>query len=92
MRYSYFQEDFREEDEDDDTNDGGDTKKSFYAPSDQASFHANSFMELNLSRPLLRACESLGYTKPTPIQVYETKRSYLYEIKCVYFIFSQLLP
>ncbi|XP_028120113.1 DEAD-box ATP-dependent RNA helicase 28-like, partial [Camellia sinensis] len=25
-------------------------------------------MELNLSRPLLRACEALGYTKPTPIQ------------------------
>ncbi|KAE8691698.1 hypothetical protein F3Y22_tig00110882pilonHSYRG00013 [Hibiscus syriacus] len=25
-------------------------------------------MELNLSRPLLRACETLGYTKPTPIQ------------------------
>lgn len=65
---AYKQEDFREEDEDDDTNDGGDTKKSFFAPSDEASFHANSFMELNLSRPLLRACESLGYTKPTPIQ------------------------
>ncbi|KAE8685687.1 hypothetical protein F3Y22_tig00111095pilonHSYRG00645 [Hibiscus syriacus] len=26
-------------------------------------------MELNLSRPLLRACETLGYTKPSPIQV-----------------------
>ncbi|PKI66360.1 hypothetical protein CRG98_013162 [Punica granatum] len=25
-------------------------------------------MELNLSRPLLRACEVLGYAKPTPIQ------------------------
>ncbi|KAG6648444.1 hypothetical protein CIPAW_07G148200 [Carya illinoinensis] len=25
-------------------------------------------MELNLSRPLLRACEALGYIKPTPIQ------------------------
>ncbi|KDO84896.1 DEAD-box ATP-dependent RNA helicase 28 isoform X3 [Citrus sinensis] len=25
-------------------------------------------MELNLSRPLLRACEALGYSKPTPIQ------------------------
>lgn len=25
-------------------------------------------MELNLSRPLLRACETLGYKKPTPIQ------------------------
>ncbi|KAE8656451.1 hypothetical protein F3Y22_tig00117000pilonHSYRG00078 [Hibiscus syriacus] len=25
-------------------------------------------MELNLSRPLLRASETLGYSKPTPIQ------------------------
>ncbi|KAF9611796.1 hypothetical protein IFM89_035781 [Coptis chinensis] len=25
-------------------------------------------MELNLSRPLLRACDTLGYQKPTPIQ------------------------
>ncbi|RLN28601.1 hypothetical protein C2845_PM05G17990 [Panicum miliaceum] len=33
-----------------------------------ASFHANSFLELNLSRPLVRACEALGYQKPTPIQ------------------------
>ena len=38
-------------------------------PSDGASFSANSFIELNLSRPLLRACEALGYSKPTPIQV-----------------------
>ncbi|GAB2219154.1 hypothetical protein Droror1_Dr00006784 [Drosera rotundifolia] len=42
--------------------------KSFFAPSDGVSFHAKSFMELNLSRPLLRACEALGYSKPTPIQ------------------------
>lgn len=45
--------------------------KSFFAPSDGASFHADSFMELNLSRPLLRACEALGYVKPTPIQVFQ---------------------
>lgn len=43
---------------------------AFFASSDGASFHANSFIELNLSRPLLRACEALGYHKPTPIQVY----------------------
>ncbi|OVA19622.1 Helicase [Macleaya cordata] len=42
--------------------------KPFFAPSDGTSFHANSFMELNISRPLLRACEALGYHKPTPIQ------------------------
>ncbi|KAG1354122.1 DEAD-box ATP-dependent RNA helicase 28 [Cocos nucifera] len=41
---------------------------AFFASSDGASFHANSFIELNLSRPLLRACEALGYHKPTPIQ------------------------
>uniref|UniRef100_A0A5B6ZJ45 DEAD-box ATP-dependent RNA helicase 28 n=1 Tax=Davidia involucrata TaxID=16924 RepID=A0A5B6ZJ45_DAVIN len=46
----------------------GRDSKSFFASADGASFHANSFMELNLSRPLLRACEALGYTKPTPIQ------------------------
>ncbi|ESR48439.1 DEAD-box ATP-dependent RNA helicase 28 [Citrus sinensis] len=59
-------EDYKPEDEDDFSN-AGDTK-SFFAPADGASFHANSFMELNLSRPLLRACEALGYSKPTPIQ------------------------
>ena len=43
--------------------------KPFFSTVDGVSFHANSFMELNLSRPLLRACETLGYKKPTPIQV-----------------------
>ncbi|CAN6485308.1 unnamed protein product [Victoria cruziana] len=41
---------------------------SFFSSSDGACFYANSFIELNLSRPLLRACEALGYQKPTPIQ------------------------
>ncbi|XP_020584076.1 DEAD-box ATP-dependent RNA helicase 28 [Phalaenopsis equestris] len=40
----------------------------FFASAEGASFHANSFLELNLSRPLLKACEALGYHKPTPIQ------------------------
>ncbi|XP_038900039.1 DEAD-box ATP-dependent RNA helicase 28 [Benincasa hispida] len=61
------QEDYRPEDDDDGTSNADDSK-SFFAPSDGASFHANSFMELNLSRPLIRACEALGYAKPTPIQ------------------------
>lgn len=61
------QEDYRPEDDDDGISNAGDSK-SFFAPSDGASFHANSFMELNLSRPLIRACEALGYAKPTPIQ------------------------
>ncbi|KAM7505684.1 hypothetical protein LguiB_004588 [Lonicera macranthoides] len=62
------QEDFRPEDDDDVTTAGAGDTKSFFASSDGVSFHANSFMELHLSRPLLRACEVLGYTKPTPIQ------------------------
>ncbi|KAH0455977.1 hypothetical protein IEQ34_016009 [Dendrobium chrysotoxum] len=41
---------------------------NFFASAEGASFHANSFLELNLSRPLLKACEALGYHKPTPIQ------------------------
>ncbi|XP_044478644.1 DEAD-box ATP-dependent RNA helicase 28-like [Mangifera indica] len=61
------QEDYKPEDEDDETTNAADGK-SFFAPSEGTSFHANSFMELNLSRPLLRACEVLGYSKPTPIQ------------------------
>jgi ATP-dependent RNA helicase DDX27 len=44
------------------------TPKPFFSTVDGVSFHADTFMELNLSRPLLRACETLGYKKPTPIQ------------------------
>ncbi|KAK7859215.1 dead-box atp-dependent rna helicase 28 [Quercus suber] len=61
------EEEDRIEDEDEETGDAVGVK-SFYVPSDGASFSANSFIELNLSRPLLRACEALGYSKPTPIQ------------------------
>jgi ATP-dependent RNA helicase DDX27 len=32
------------------------------------TFDAKAFEELHLSRPLTRACEVLGYKKPTPIQ------------------------
>ncbi|CAH2078860.1 unnamed protein product [Thlaspi arvense] len=42
--------------------------KPFFSTSDGVSYHADTFIELNLSRPLLRACETLGYKKPTPIQ------------------------
>ncbi|XP_059634590.1 DEAD-box ATP-dependent RNA helicase 28 [Cornus florida] len=62
------QEDYRSEDGDDETNAVGVVSKPFFASSEGTCFHANSFMELNLSRPLLRACEALGYVKPTPIQ------------------------
>ncbi|XP_021283677.1 DEAD-box ATP-dependent RNA helicase 28 isoform X4 [Herrania umbratica] len=61
------QVDYRSEDDDEEKSNAGESE-SFFAPSEGTSFHANSFMELNLSRPLLRACEALGYTKPTPIQ------------------------
>ncbi|GMY39090.1 DEAD-box ATP-dependent RNA helicase 28-like [Fagus crenata] len=61
------EEEDRHDDEDDETGNAAEVK-SFYVNSDGASFHAKSFMELNLSRPLLRACEGLGYSKPTPIQ------------------------
>ncbi|GKU90116.1 hypothetical protein SLEP1_g4156 [Rubroshorea leprosula] len=53
------QEDYRSEDEDDDKSNAGNSK-SFFGPSEGASFHANSFMELNLSRPLFRALEAMG--------------------------------
>lgn len=64
------QEDYRSEDEDDVATTSGNDVKPFFAPVDGVSFHANSFLDLHLSRPLLRACEALGYTKPTPIQVF----------------------
>lgn len=65
----FVQEDYRPEEEDEEEGNDGDIK-SFFAPSGGTSFHADSFLQLNLSRPLLRACEALGYSKPTPIQVF----------------------
>ncbi|KAJ1255389.1 hypothetical protein BS78_K247700 [Paspalum vaginatum] len=61
------EEDAREEEDTAEQNGTVDPSK-FFASSEGASFHANSFLELNLSRPLVRACEALGYQKPTPIQ------------------------
>lgn len=40
----------------------------FAATPDGTRFEAGSFAELQLSRPLLKACDALGYTHPTPIQ------------------------
>ncbi|MFS8018369.1 putative RNA helicase [Helianthus anomalus] len=64
------QEDYNPEEEDEapTTKASGGDNRSFFTKADGVSFHANSFMNLHLSRPLLRACEALGYTKPTPIQ------------------------
>lgn len=45
-------------------------KPGYFAQTpDGTRFSAKSFSDLNLSRPLVRACEALGYTNPTPIQV-----------------------
>ncbi|XP_071691532.1 DEAD-box ATP-dependent RNA helicase 28-like [Rutidosis leptorrhynchoides] len=64
------QEDFKPEEDDDDVppTAGGEDSKLFFSKAVGVKFHANSFMDLHLSRPLLRACEALGYSKPTPIQ------------------------
>ncbi|CAK9219563.1 unnamed protein product [Sphagnum troendelagicum] len=48
--------------------DGKKKPRKFFASSEGASFSAKSFTELNISRPLIRACEALGYKRPTPIQ------------------------
>ncbi|CAA0842234.1 DEAD-box ATP-dependent RNA helicase 28 [Striga hermonthica] len=62
-----LQEEYRPEEEDDvPTTSGND--KPFFATVEGVTYHANSFLDLNLSRPLLRACEALGYSKPIPIQ------------------------
>ncbi|KAH6775066.1 RNA helicase family protein [Perilla frutescens var. hirtella] len=63
-----LQEEYRSEEEDDVPTTSGNEVKPFFSPVDGVSFHANSFIDLHLSRPLLRACEALGYSKPTPIQ------------------------
>ena len=49
----------------------GQKRLAFYAQTpDGTRFSAGSFSDLHLSRPLLKACTVLGYTSPTPIQVY----------------------
>nr|XP_051186807.1 DEAD-box ATP-dependent RNA helicase 28 [Lolium perenne] len=62
------EEDPAQEDDDAPEQSGTPDPSKFFASSEGASFSANSFLELNLSRPLVRACEALGYQKPTPIQ------------------------
>ncbi|KAL4427607.1 hypothetical protein ABPG75_001696 [Micractinium tetrahymenae] len=49
---------------------GGKRQKGgfFEAVPKDTRFSAKSFADLHLSRPLLRACQALGYTHPTPIQ------------------------
>lgn len=55
-----------EEDEEDEL-ENEDYDKTFFQESKIVK-KAKTFQDLNLSRPLLRAIEDLGFTKPTPIQ------------------------
>ncbi|CAN7110230.1 unnamed protein product [Brassica rapa subsp. narinosa] len=54
--------------EDEDTVELKAEAKPFFSTVDGVSFHADSFIKLNLPRPLIQACKTLGYEKPTPIQ------------------------
>ncbi|XP_057794855.1 DEAD-box ATP-dependent RNA helicase 28 [Salvia miltiorrhiza] len=63
-----IQEGYRSEEEDAVPTTSGNDAKAFFSNLDGVLFKANSFLDLHLSRPLLRACEALEYSKPTPIQ------------------------
>ena len=43
-------------------------KKGKKKGSSSTAGHASSFLELNLSRPLLRAVAAMGFARPTPVQ------------------------
>ncbi|KAG1656121.1 hypothetical protein FOA52_007820 [Chlamydomonas sp. UWO 241] len=49
-------------------NDRGDAGGYYAQTPAGTTFSATSFADLNLSRPLLKACGALGYSTPTPIQ------------------------
>lgn len=45
------------------------TRENYFSSAPEGTnFSAQGFTDLNLSRPLVKACTSLGYTTPTPIQ------------------------
>ncbi|GAX73223.1 hypothetical protein CEUSTIGMA_g676.t1 [Chlamydomonas eustigma] len=47
----------------------GSTQEGFFSQTPEGTtFSAKSFLDLNLSRPLIKACNALGYAVPTPIQ------------------------
>jgi ATP-dependent RNA helicase DDX27 len=57
------------EDEDEETEADKARKAAFFAAEDDATKEAHdSFLSMNLSRPLLKSLTSLGFSKPTPIQ------------------------
>ncbi|KAJ7071010.1 DEAD-domain-containing protein [Mycena amicta] len=43
-------------------------KEAFFATQDVSTQEHSSFLSMNLSRPLLKALTTLGFSKPTPIQ------------------------
>ena len=57
------------EDEDEETEADKARKAAFFAAEDDATKETHdSFLSMNLSRPLLKSLTSLGFSKPTPIQ------------------------
>jgi ATP-dependent RNA helicase DDX27 len=67
-------EEEKEQDDDDDPSDTDDAQDDdddeivLKQDGREVSFTVKTFAELHLSRPLLRACQALGYDTPTPIQ------------------------
>lgn len=57
-----------EEDEEDETQFEKDRKAAFFADDAGPSGKHDSFLSMNLSRPILKALTSLNFTTPTPIQ------------------------
>ena len=64
------EEEASEESDGEEKDDGVFTERAVVRGGDgkDTTFSASSFSELNLSRPLVKACTELGYDAPTPIQ------------------------
>jgi ATP-dependent RNA helicase DDX27 len=62
------EEDSSEESEVEETQAEKDRKAAFFAEDPSSSDVHSSFISMNLSRPILKAITTLGFTKPTPIQ------------------------
>ncbi|EAU93002.1 ATP-dependent RNA helicase drs1 [Coprinopsis cinerea okayama7 len=56
------------EEEEEETEADRSRKAAFFAEEDGGSTTCDTFLQMNLSRPILKAISSLGFTKPTPIQ------------------------
>lgn len=60
--------DSSEESDEDETQVEKDRKAAFFADDAEPSEQHDSFLSMNLSRPILKALSSLGFATPTPIQ------------------------